>query len=85
MEGKVPVNVRRERSKVLHDISALKKELFYRQNYGAEHKALWESDIHEGFMLGFTENYIRVKTPYDESKVNTVENVVVTAENVAME
>ena len=85
MEGKVPVNVRRERSKVLHDISARKKELFYRQNYGTEHKALWESDIHDGFMLGFTENYIRVKTPYDESKVNTVENVVVTADNVAME
>ncbi len=85
MEGKVPVNVRRERSKVLHDISDRKKAEFYKENYGTTHKVLWESDVHDGFMLGFTENYIRVKTPYDESKVNTVENVVVTADNVAME
>ena len=82
MEGKVPVNVRRERSKVLHDISDRKKAEFYRENYGATHKVLWESDVHDGFMLGFTENYIRVKTPFDPAKVNTVERVVVSEENV---
>ena len=82
MEGKVPVNVRRERSKVLHDISDRKKAEFYKENYGTTHKVLWESDVHDGFMLGFTENYIRVKTPFDPSKVNTVESVVVNEENV---
>ena len=84
MEGKVPVNVRRERSKVLHDISDRKKEKFYKENYGTTHTVLWESDVHDGFMLGFTENYIRVKTPFDENKVNTVENVVVAAENAIL-
>ena len=82
MEGKVPVNVRRERSKVLHDISDRKKAEFYKENYGTSHKVLWESDVHDGFMLGFTENYIRVKTPFDPAKVNTVESVVVSEENV---
>ena len=82
MEGKVPVNVRRERSKVLHDISDRKKAEFYKENYGTTHKVLWESDVHDDFMLGFTENYIRVKTPFDPAKVNTVESVVVSEENV---
>jgi len=82
MDGKVPVNVRRERSKVLHDISDRKKAEFYKENYGTTHKVLWESDVHDGFMLGFTENYIRVKTPFDPAKVNTVESVVVSEENV---
>ena len=82
MEGKVPVNVRRERSKVLHDISDRKKAEFYKENYGTTHKVLWESDVHDGFMLGFTENYIRVKTLFDPDKVNTVESVMVSAENV---
>ena len=82
MDGKVPVNVRRERSKVLHDISDRKKAEFYKENYDTTHKVLWESDVHDGFMLGFTENYIRVKTPFDPAKVNTVERVVVSEENV---
>ncbi|MBR4199160.1 MAG: tRNA (N(6)-L-threonylcarbamoyladenosine(37)-C(2))-methylthiotransferase MtaB [Bacteroidales bacterium] len=82
MDGKVPVNVRRERSKVLHDISDRKKAEFYKENYGTTHKVLWESDVHDGFMLGFTENYIRVKSPFDPAKVNTVERVVVSEENV---
>ncbi len=82
MEGKVPVNVRRERSKVLHDISDRKKAKFYKENYGTTHKVLWESDLHDGFMLGFTENYIRVKTPFVPTKVNTIESVVVSEENV---
>ncbi|MBQ6726181.1 MAG: tRNA (N(6)-L-threonylcarbamoyladenosine(37)-C(2))-methylthiotransferase MtaB [Bacteroidales bacterium] len=84
MEGKVPVNVRRERSKVLHGISDRKKEIFYKENYGTAHKVLWESDVHDGQMFGFTENYIRVKTSFDENKVNTVENVVVAAENAIL-
>ena len=78
----MPVNVRRERSKVLHDISDRKKAEFYKENYGTTHKVLWESDVHDGFMLGFTENYIRVKSPFDPAKVNTVERVVVSEENV---
>ena len=82
MDGKVPVNVRRERSKVLHDISDRKKAKFYKENYGTTHKVLWESDLHDGFMLGFTENYIRVKTPFVPTKVNTIESVMVSAENV---
>lgn len=82
LPGKVPVDVRRERSRILHRISEEKKRIFYEENFGKSHKVLWESDLHEGLMLGFTENYIRVKTPFDEKKTNTVEDITVTPDNV---
>ncbi|MBR0073942.1 MAG: tRNA (N(6)-L-threonylcarbamoyladenosine(37)-C(2))-methylthiotransferase MtaB [Bacteroidales bacterium] len=82
MDGKVPVNVRRERSKVLHQISDSKKKEFYQSNFGTEHDVLWEGDVHDGFLLGFTDNYIRVKTPFVSAKVNSVEKVAVCKENV---
>ncbi len=84
MDGKVPINVRRERSKILHHISDRKKHLFYQSNYGTRHSVLWESDVHNGFMMGFTDNYIRVRTNFDENKVNTVETVLVTEKNVEL-
>ena len=84
MDSKVPINVRRERSKILHHISDRKKHLFYQSNYGTRHSVLWESDVHNGFMMGFTENYIRVRTNFDENKVNTVETVLVTEKNVEL-
>lgn len=85
LPGKVPVDVRRERSRILHRISEEKKRIFYEENFGKSHKVLWESDLHEGLMLGFTENYIRVKTPFDEKKTNTVEDVTVNPDNVVFE
>lgn len=85
LPGKVPVDVRRERSRILHRISEEKKRIFYEENFGKSHKVLWESDLHEGLMLGFTENYIRVKTPFDEKKTNTVEEVTVNPDNVVFE
>lgn len=82
---KVPVDTRRERSRILHRISEEKKLRFYEENFGKTHKVLWESDLHDGYMFGFTENYIRVKTPFDEGKINTIEEITVNTDNVIFE
>ena len=80
--GKVPVSKRRERSKILHQISEAKKLEFYKQNEGTTRSVLWESDVHGGYMFGFTDNYIKVRTPYSEKLVNEVTPVVLTGLNV---
>lgn len=66
---------KKERSDLLHRLSERKKRLFYQQNEGREVNVLWESDHADGFMHGFSENYIRVKTQYNPKLVNRVERV----------
>ena len=80
--GKVPVNKRRERSRILHEISENKKLQFYKENEGTIRHALWESDKHNGYMYAFTDNYIKVRTKYDESLINEVTPVLLTKLNV---
>lgn len=72
LEGKVAVNIRRDRSKKLQELSEIKKHLFYIENLNTIHKVLFESDIHSGYIYGFTENYIRVKTRTDKQLINRV-------------
>ena len=73
----VPQKERERRSKVLHEISTRKTEAFYKEHEGYEALVLWESSKKDGFMYGFTENYIKVSCPYDRSKVNTFEHITV--------
>lgn len=75
LAGKVPVHERNRRCKVLIDLSDKKKRDFYSSNIGHTEKVLWESDVINGFMLGFTGNYIRVKTPYNSSLVNQISTI----------
>ncbi len=72
MTDPVQDKVKKERSDRLHHLSELKKKEFYLQNIGKEAHVLFESDNSEGFMHGFTENYIRVKTKYDPGLVNQI-------------
>ncbi|MEI6454846.1 MAG: tRNA (N(6)-L-threonylcarbamoyladenosine(37)-C(2))-methylthiotransferase MtaB [bacterium] len=67
---------RKERSRLLHLLSAEKKEKFYCDNAGSAKEVLWESDNEDGFMHGFTENYIRVKTPFNPELVNNITTVI---------
>lgn len=71
----VPMNVRKQRSKQLHILSEKKKRAFYEKNLGRTGIALMEGEDHDGFMYGFTENYIKVKMPFDEALVNTFVSV----------
>jgi threonylcarbamoyladenosine tRNA methylthiotransferase MtaB len=70
MDGVVPKAQRAQRSKMLHILSEKKKRHFYEENIGATGNVLLEGEDHDGYMFGFTENYVKVKLPYDEAHVN---------------
>ena len=74
----VPQKERERRSKELHEISARKTAAFYAEHEGYEATVLWEGGkVESPLMYGWTENYIRVSCPYDETKVNTFERITV--------
>jgi threonylcarbamoyladenosine tRNA methylthiotransferase MtaB len=72
MTDVVPVALRRERNKRLRNLSAKKLSAFYRQFCGERVNVLFEKGNSEGMMHGYSENYIRVKLPYDEQLANQV-------------
>jgi threonylcarbamoyladenosine tRNA methylthiotransferase MtaB len=72
----VPMEVRHERNKILRFLSEKKKRAFYAQFDGTAQRVLWESEEDDGYMFGFTENYIKVKKPFSPASVNTFENVL---------
>jgi len=72
---------RNERSKMLHILSDKKRRYFYEQHLGSTQTALFENDIEEGLMHGFTENYIRVAAKYDPLLINELKKVVIAGIN----
>ncbi len=75
---KVPMPVRNERSKMLHILSDKKRRAFYQENIGRKATVLFENDVENGRMHGFTENYIRVAAKYDPLLVNELKAVQLT-------
>jgi len=65
MEGVVDKGVRHQRSKMLRILSAKKKRAFYEKNIGSIRTVLFEHDNKDGYIQGFTENYVKVKVQYD--------------------
>ncbi len=74
----VPMEKRKERSKMLHILSDKKKRAFYEENIGSERTVLFEAEEEEGMMYGFTENYVKVKTPFQAELVNNFRKVRLT-------
>lgn len=72
MKGAVAKEVRNIRSKMLRSLSEKKKRFFYEQNVGQVANVLFENDIEDGIMYGFTENYIRASAKYDPLMVNEI-------------
>lgn len=72
----VPMNIRKQRSKQLHILSDKKKRAFYETNIGKSGIVLFENEDNEGVMHGFTENYVRVKVPYNPNLSNTFQKVM---------
>lgn len=72
MEGVVPMSVRHERNKILRNLSYQKMQYFTQQQTGSKRKVLFESADKGGMMEGFTDNYIKVRTPYREEWVNEI-------------
>ena len=75
-EGIVPMEERRKRSKMLQILSEKKKRAFYGQQIGKQQKVLFESQENEGFMVGFTENYLKIKAPFNPDWINEIKTVV---------
>lgn len=78
MEGVVPIKVRKKRSKMLRGLSAKKRRAFYESQLGNTCTVLFEGENKEGYIHGFTENYVKVKTPWDPAKVNTLQKIKLT-------
>lgn len=81
MDGVVPMAVRNERSKMLRILSEKKRRNFYEENLGQTYQVLFEEDIEDGRMHGFTENYIRVSAKYDPLLLNEMKMVTLNAIN----
>ena len=71
----VPYQERSRRAKMLRILSEKKQRYFYEQNLGQVATVLFEQEAVNGFMQGFTDNYIRVCAPYDPSLANTLKKV----------
>lgn len=72
MPGKVPPAVAAERVQRLEELCSRLHRDFSAKAVGKSCKVLFESTMRGGFMFGFTDNYIRVKAPYDRSKINRI-------------
>lgn len=83
MEGVVPMKERSRRSKMLRSLSEKKKRYFYEQSIGRQATVLFEDDVQDGQMHGFTENYVRVTAKYDPLLVNELKKVELTGLNAA--
>lgn len=81
MEGVVPIKVRNERSKMLRILSEKKRRQFYEENLNRNLQVLFEEDIEDGKMHGFTENYVRVSAKYDPLLVNETKMVTLSEIN----
>ena len=75
MEGKVPKSVRSKRSKMLRGLSAKKRRAFYESQLGTVQSVLFEGENKEGYIHGFTRNYVKVKSPWNPALVNTTQEV----------
>lgn len=78
LDGKVPVPTRKKRTTMLRILSEKKRRKFYEDQIGTTQYVLFEGEDHDGMMYGFSENYVKVKLPYDPLLVNTLTKVKLT-------
>jgi threonylcarbamoyladenosine tRNA methylthiotransferase MtaB len=81
MPGKVSIKDRNRRADMLRILSEKKKRFFYEQNIGRAFTVLFEDDVKDGLMEGFTENYVRVVAKYDPVLVNETKHIRLTGIN----
>ena len=76
MDGVVPMKVRKKRSKMLRGLSAKKRRAFYESQLNTTHEVLFEGENKSGYIHGFTENYVKVKTFWNPDLVNTKHKIL---------
>jgi threonylcarbamoyladenosine tRNA methylthiotransferase MtaB len=77
LPNSVPIAERKRRNKMLRILSAKKLRAFYEKQKGKQLEVIFEHDNKEGFMVGFTQNYVKVKYPFDPSLQNASLTVTV--------
>ncbi len=75
-EGVVPINVRKKRSKMLRGLSVKMRGVFYEKQLNTQRTVLFEDENKEGYIYGFTENYVKVKAPWNPELANTLHKVI---------
>lgn len=75
MEDVVPMHERKDRSKRLRILSMKKKRAFYESQVGKTETVLWEGQDNDGYLHGYTANYVRVKCPYDPKLENALQKI----------
>lgn len=75
IEHEVDSKTKHARCKTLLDLSDMKLQAFYQSQKGTTRKVLFEHTEHDNMMYGFTENYIKVETPYHIDKANEIKSV----------
>jgi threonylcarbamoyladenosine tRNA methylthiotransferase MtaB len=78
MPDVVSAKVRSKRSKMLRGLSVKKRRAFYESQIGTHRTVLFEAENREGYIHGFTENYVKVKMPWNPELVNTLQIVNLT-------
>lgn len=78
MEDRVDPKVRQKRSKMLRGLSVKKRRAFYESQIGTERTVLFEAENKLGYIHGFTENYVKVKAPWNPELVNTLHRIRLT-------
>ena len=68
----VKSNIRSKRSKLLRILSSRKKVNFYKKHLGSIHNVLFESENKNGFIEGFSSNYLRFRRKWDSNLVGSV-------------
>ncbi|WP_421762915.1 tRNA (N(6)-L-threonylcarbamoyladenosine(37)-C(2))-methylthiotransferase MtaB [Ekhidna sp.] len=81
MIGVVDQGERNKRSKMLRSLSEKKRRFFYEQQLNKTFQVLFEEDVEDGVMHGFTENYVRVSAKYDPILINEIKEVTLLSIN----
>ena len=79
LPNEVSKYVRSKRSKMLRGLSVKKRRAFYESQINTQHTVLFEGENKEGYIHGFTENYVKVKSPWNPGLVNTLQKINLTA------
>jgi len=72
MNNVININVRNDRNKRLRNLSFMKMSEHTRRHIGEKRKVLFETNDRNGMMEGYTDNYIKVTTPYKKDWVNQI-------------
>ena len=75
IKGVVSPKQRQKRSKMLRGLSAKKRRAFYESQLNTIRVVLFENENKSGYIYGFTENYVKVKTPWNPDLCNTIHDV----------